>query len=263
MDNYILIIAYILAGVVGLCVGSFLNVVIYRVPNGMNLSKPASHCPKCSYKLHWYDNIPVLSYIMLKGKCRVCKEPISIRYTLVEVFNMLLWILSVAMFWKESIVYSLIAMAISSLMICVFFIDLEHMLIFNRFSISIFVLGIVAMFFDNSTTIMDHVIGLLVGGFGFLLLYFLAIAIFKREGFGFGDVKLLAAAGVLLGWQKLLFAILIASVFGSIILLIIKKIKNNDFDKEYPFAPFLVGGIMISLFVGKIVIEWYTKILLG
>ena len=101
MDNYIIIVTYILAGLIGLCVGSFLNVVIYRVPNGMNISKPASHCTKCGYELRWYDNIPILSYLMLGGKCRKCKEHISIRYTLVEIFNMLLWLLSVYLFLKK------------------------------------------------------------------------------------------------------------------------------------------------------------------
>ena len=105
MDEYILIVTYILAGLVGLCVGSFLNVVIYRVPNDMSLAKPASHCPKCGYVLHWYDNIPILSYLMLGGKCRKCKEHISIRYTLVEIFNMLLWLLSVYLFWEELLEY--------------------------------------------------------------------------------------------------------------------------------------------------------------
>ena len=85
MDQYYIIVTYILAGLLGLCVGSFLNVVIYRVPNNMNLAKPASHCPKCGYVLRWYDNIPILSYLMLGGKCRSCKEHISIRYTLVEI----------------------------------------------------------------------------------------------------------------------------------------------------------------------------------
>ena len=101
MDDYILIVTYILSGLIGLCVGSFLNVVIYRIPNNMNLSKPASHCPKCDYQLHWYDNIPVLSYLMLGGKCRKCKQPISIRYMLVELSNMLLWLLAVYLFWEN------------------------------------------------------------------------------------------------------------------------------------------------------------------
>ena len=263
MDQYYIIVTYILAGLLGLCVGSFLNVVIYRVPNNMNLAKPASHCPKCGYMLRWYDNIPILSYLMLGGKCRSCKEHISIRYTLVEILNMLLWLLSVYLFWEESIVYSVIAMIASTLLVCVFFIDLEHMLIFNRFSISIAVLGIVAMFFDDYTEIIDHILGGVIGGGIFVLLYYGAIWVLKREGFGWGDVKLVAAAGLLLGWQKLLFAMLVASITGSIVLLAIRAIKKDEEGKEYPFAPFIVAGIMISMFVGAEVIQWYTNLLLG
>lgn len=263
MDQYYIIVTYILAGLLGLCVGSFLNVVIYRVPNNMNLAKPASHCPKCGYVLRWYDNIPILSYLMLGGKCRSCKEHISIRYTLVEILNMLLWLLSVYLFWEESIVYSVIAMLASTLLVCVFFIDLEHMLIFNRFSISIAVLGIVAMFFDDYTEIIDHILGGVIGGGIFVLLYYGAIWVLKKEGFGWGDVKLVAAAGLLLGWQKLLFAMLVASITGSIVLLAIRAIKKDEEGKEYPFAPFIVAGIMISMFVGAEVIQWYTNLLLG
>ena len=263
MDQYYIIVTYILAGLLGLCVGSFLNVVIYRVPNNMNLAKPASHCPKCGYVLRWYDNIPILSYLMLGGKCRSCKEHISIRYTLVEILNMLLWLLSVYLFWEESIVYSVIAMIASTLLVCVFFIDLEHMLIFNRFSISIAILGIVAMFFDDYTEIIDHILGGVIGGGVFVLLYYGAIWVLKKEGFGWGDVKLVAAAGLLLGWQKLLFAMLVASITGSIVLLAIRAIKKDEEGKEYPFAPFIVAGIMISMFVGAEVIQWYTNLLLG
>lgn len=263
MDQYYLIIFYILAGLIGLCVGSFLNVVIYRVPNEMSVAKPASHCPKCNYVLHWYDNIPILSYIMLGGKCRKCKEHISIRYTLVEILNMLLWLLSVYLFYEESIVYCIISMIVCSLLICIFFIDLEHMLIFNRFSISIAILGIVAMFFDNNTKILDHILGGVIGGLVFVLLYFSCIWLLKKEGFGWGDVKLVAAAGLLLGWQKLLFAMIIASVAGSIVLLIIRKVQNDEQGKEYPFAPFIVVGMLISMFIGSNVIQWYLNILIG
>ncbi|MBR5615629.1 MAG: prepilin peptidase, partial [Clostridia bacterium] len=92
MGQYILICVYVLAGLLGVCVGSFLNVVIYRLPRGMNLSRPGSHCTKCDYVLKWYDNIPVISWISLGGRCRSCREPISVRYTVVELANMALWL---------------------------------------------------------------------------------------------------------------------------------------------------------------------------
>ena len=110
-----------MASILGLCVGSFLNVVIYRVPNKMSLAYPPSHCTTCDYTLKWYDNIPVLSYIMLGGRCRSCKTHISFRYTAVEIANMLLWLLSVLLFWEESIAMAVIAALSSTLFICIFF----------------------------------------------------------------------------------------------------------------------------------------------
>lgn len=260
------ILIYTFVAIIGLCVGSFLNVVIYRVPEGMSLSFPASHCPKCEYKLRWYDNIPILSYIILGGKCRKCHEPISIRYTIVEITNMVLWLVSAILFWKEStesIIYACTTMIICSLLICIFFIDLEHMLIFNRFTISILVLGIVIMLLDNNTSIWDHIIGGVSGALLFLGLYFGCILVLKKEGFGFGDVKLVAAAGLMLGWQRLILAILIASILGSIVLLVIKHIKKDEDGKEYPFAPFIVVGILTALLYGMPLITWYLNLILG
>lgn len=260
------IVIYTLVAIFGLCVGSFLNVVIYRVPEGMSLATPGSHCTSCGYSLRWYDNIPILSYLILGGKCRKCKTHISIRYTLVEIANMVLWLVAAILFWKEStgsIVYACSAMLASSVLICIFFIDLEHMLIFNRFTISIAVLGIIMMFFDNNTTIIDHIIGGVSGAVLFVALYFGAILVLKKEGFGWGDVKLVAAAGLMLGWQRLILAMLIASVLGCIVLVIIKLVNKDEDGKEYPFAPFIVVGMMTSLLFGSPIINWYLQLILG
>lgn len=263
MDQYILICAYVLAGLFGLCVGSFLNVVIYRLPRGMNLAHPGSHCTKCDYQLRWYDNIPVLSWVMLGGRCRKCREPISVRYTVVELANMALWLLSVLLFWKESPVYAIMCAVVCSVLICIFYIDLEHMLIYNRFVLLVAAGGIIAMFHDSYTSPVDHIIGALIGGGVFALLYFGAIALLKREAMGFADVKLVAAAGLLLGWQKLVLAILIGSVVGSIVLVILNRVKNQERNTEYPFGPFIVGGMLFSMLAGEAVLTWYVGLLLG
>lgn len=252
---------YILAGLIGLCVGSFLNVVIYRLPNNMSMSKPASHCTKCDYTLKWYDNIPVLSYIMLGGKCRKCKEPISPRYIAVEILNAALWILSVFLFWEKNPVYAVISAIVLSVLICIFFIDLEHMLIYNRFVIIIGIAGAVAIFFDKNIRWYDHLIGAAAFGLFFLLIYYGAILILKREGLGFGDVKLAFAAGLLLGWQRMLFAMLIASVSASIILLIVRKARGDEKDREYPFGPFISVGVAFALLFGWPIISWYASLL--
>lgn len=263
MDTYILICVYVLAGILGLCVGSFLNVVIYRLPREMNLAFPGSHCTTCDYQLKWYDNIPVLSWLMLGGRCRKCREPISVRYTVVELANMVFWLLSVALFWQKSPVYAIVCAVVCSILICIFFIDLEHMLIYNRFVIMIAAAGLVAMFFDSYTKPVDHLIGAVAGGGVFALLYFGAIWLLKREGMGFADVKLAAAAGLLLGWQKFILAMLIASVVGSVVLVVINRLRKQEKDTEYPFGPFIVGGMLVALLFGEPILDWYVGLLLG
>lgn len=263
MDSYILICVYVLAGLFGLCVGSFLNVVIYRVPLGMSLARPGSHCTKCDYSLRWYDNIPVLSWIMLGGRCRKCREPISIRYTAVELANTVLWLLCAMLFWEQNPVYAIVCAIVCSVLICIFYIDLEHMLIYNRFVLLIAAGGLITMFHDGYTKPIDHVIGALAGGGVFALLYFGAILILKREAMGFADVKLAAAAGLLLGWQKFILAILVGSVVGSFVLVILNRVKNQERNTEYPFGPFIVGGMLLALLVGDAILTWYVALILG
>ncbi len=260
-EQFMMLCVYILAGLVGLCVGSFLNVVIYRLPNEMSMSKPASHCPKCDYTLKWYDNIPVLSYLILGGRCRKCREPISPRYVIVEILNAVFWLLSVLLFWDRSPAYAIAAAISLSALICIFFIDLEHMLIYNRFVIIIAVAGAVILFFDRFTRWYDHLIGAAVFGGFFLLIYYGAILILKREGLGFGDVKFAFAAGLLLGWQRMLFAMLIASISASVILLIVRRVRGDEHDREYPFGPFISVGVAAALLFGQPIITWYLSLL--
>ncbi len=253
---------YILAVVLGLCIGSFLNVVIYRLPNNMSLSYPSSHCTKCNYSLKWYDNIPVFSYLFLGGRCRKCKTVISPRYVLVEIFNALTFALCVMLFWKQSVVYAIVAMLLTSVLICVFFIDLEHTYIPDRFQLIILALGIVAIFFDGYTVWYDHLIGMLAGGGVFLAIYFLAIAVYKREGLGFGDVKLAFVLGLFLGWQRFILAMLIASLLACFILVPIKHFKKTEDKAEFPFAPFITFGALVALLFGAQILSWYVALLI-
>lgn len=281
MDEFYKIVAYILAGILGVCVGSFLNVVIYRVPAGMRLDKPDSHCPKCKYKLRWYDNIPIISYLILGGKCRSCKTKISLRYTLVEAINMLFWLASVFMFWDKSVVFTVLHALTSSLLLCVFFIDLEHMLVFDRFVIMLAVLGVVAMFFDPYYTWLSHLIGGVAGFAFFYAIHALFYYGFKKDALGGGDIKLTGAVGLILGWQRLLLSLLLASVSASIVLLIWsrKREKSTKTDedggqvrdetqneaetneKEFPFAPFLCAGFWVALTFGFSIIQAYLGLL--
>lgn len=278
MDEYYKIVAFILAGLLGVCVGSFLNVVIYRVPLGMSLAKPDSHCPNCKYKLKWSDNIPVLSYLFLGGKCRSCKQPISFRYPAVELFNMLAWLGAVWMFWDLSKPFAVIAALASTLLICVFFIDLDHMLVFDRFVIMLAVLGVLTMFFDPYYGWLSHLIGGVVG-FAFLYgVHALFYYGFKKDALGGGDIKLTGAVGLLLGWERLLLAIVLASLSACVVLLIVSRRQTADGftpdeqgeaedihndtaqGKEYPFAPFLCTGFWVAMMFGVQILTAYLNL---
>ena len=286
MEEYYKIVAFVLAGLLGLCVGSFLNVVIYRVPLGMSLAKPDSHCPNCKYKLKWFDNVPVLSYLFLGGKCRNCKQSISFRYPAVELFNMLAWLGSVWLFWDLSIGFTLISALASTLLICVFFIDLDHMLIFDRFNVMLLILGVLAVFFDPYYDWLSHVIGGVAGFAFFYGLHALFYYGLKKDALGGGDIKLSGAVGLLLGWQRLLLALFIASLSASVVLVLLKRknaateteelievpaeeiaenlseetAENQALPGEYPFAPFLCSGFWIAMMFGASIIGWYLSL---
>lgn len=261
MEHFDLTVSYILIGILGLCVGSFLNVVIYRVPQGMSLAKPNSHCPKCKYELKWYDNIPLLSYLFLGGKCRKCKAHIPFRYTAVELANMLLWLGCGLLFREKSIPLACIYMAVCSVFLCVFFIDLEHQIIFDRFQILLLILGIASIFFDGDKPWYSHIIG---GAAGFGVFLLVAIGFEKltgTEGLGGGDVKLAGVAGLLLGWEKLLLSLVLSTVSAAVVMLIARRKEGES--RAFPFAPFLTAGFTVAMLFGGPILSWYLSVLLN
>lgn len=264
------IITIILTVLLGLCVGSFLNVVIYRLPNGMSLAKPASHCPKCNEPIRWYDNIPLLSYIILRGKCRHCKERISFRYPFVELLNTVLWFLCLMLFtnfifpdnplnWLRFIFSCIVC----STLICIFFCDYDHMEIPEIFQAILLACGLVLLL-DGVTTenIMLKVLGALGAAALFLIVNLVYKLIKKRDGIGFGDVELVFCAGLILGGYKMIFALIVSCVIGGIALAIYAAVRKEK-GKEYPFAVLLVSGIAVALFVGDYVVNWYLGLLGG
>ena len=268
MNEVLRISLIILTPLVGLLVGSFLNVVIYRLPNNMSLVKPASHCPKCGEPIKWYDNIPLLSYIFLGAKCKHCKAKISFRYPLVELVNAILWFLCLLLFTNAIIKTNEInwirfgvSLVATSTLLCIFFVDLDKMEIPEVFQLILLLCGLVLLIEDpNKETIVLKVIGFIASGLLFCLVNLIFKIIKKRDGLGFGDVELVAVAGLMLGAYKMLYALLIACVAGGLILLILTLV-NKDKDKEYPFAPWLVSGILIAMFTGDFVINWYLNLL--
>ena len=247
MDLFI----YLISLIFGLMVGSFLNVCIYRIPAEISLWWPPSTCPKCKTRIKFYDNIPVLSYLILGGKCRKCKESISMQYPLIEMLTGLLTLLIV---WKFGLTYwTAIALLVTYCLIVLSIIDLKLFIIPDRFSIGLTVLGIMVFFINPafSGNITTKFIQCLTGGaVGFFGLWGMAIIgslIFKKEAMGGGDIKLLAAVGTLTGLDGVISTLVISSFLGLIYYAALFILKKNPQDKAIPFGPFISIGLLINI----------------
>ena len=268
MEQFYQIFTIVVTLILGLCIGSFLNVVIYRLPLGMSLAKPASHCPKCNEPIKWYDNIPLFSYIFLKGKCRHCKEKISIRYPLIELTNCILWFLCLMMFTNYIIPTNpmnwlkfIVSCFICSDLLCIFFVDFDRKEIPDVFIIILLLLGVLLLLEDISlNNILLKVFGFIGAGALFFIVNFVYKLIKKKDGIGFGDVELVSCMGLILGGYNVVFCLLVSCVVGSIVLIILYNI-NKQKEKEYPFAVILVPGFILGLFIGDIVISWYLNMM--
>jgi leader peptidase (prepilin peptidase)/N-methyltransferase len=233
----------------GAAVGSFLNVCIFRLPDNKSIIKPASHCPKCLKPLRFYDNIPFISFILLRGKCRDCGENISWRYPLVELLTGLL---TVMLFMKfgftvEFFVFFLFV----AVLIVITFIDLDHQIIPDILTLPGIPLFFLAAVFFVKVPWLEALLGLIVGG-GTLLVIALAYEfIAKREGMGGGDIKLLAMIGGFLGWKSLLFVLLCSSLLGALVGLSLIIVKKQDMKYAVPFGPFLAAAVVAYIFWGE------------
>lgn len=256
-ETFAKLMTYIMAAILGLCVGSFLNVLIYRLPNGLSLIKPPSHCPSCKRQIRPYDNIPVISYLILGGKCRYCKTRIPIRYTMVEIINTLLWIFTVAAFYDEGYLSMIAKALVLSFLLTAFFTDLEKLVIPNTIPIALLLFGILLCFSHDPLSVKERFFGLLLGGVGFLAVYLISYFIYKREALGFGDVKLMAALGFVLGWKATFLTVLLASISAGLVLFIIGRIRKDKRSHEYPLAPFLTAAGAFALFFGNDLVNWY------
>jgi len=247
----------ILVIILGLAWGSFLNVCIYRIPLKKSLISSRSHCPYCKHKIAWYDNVPLLSYLILKGKCRHCKHKISIQYPVVELLSVLLIFLAYLKFDLSWQFFS--AFALISILIVVSFIDLNHRIIPDIISLPGMVLGLLFAYFNPQASLGASAIGFLSGGLSFYLLAYVGEAVFKKESMGGGDIKLAALLGTFLGWKNLIVVILLASFLGALIGGLRLTLSKSKKDKTIPFGPFLAIGSIIALFWGESLINWYLS----
>jgi leader peptidase (prepilin peptidase)/N-methyltransferase len=239
----------------GAIVGSFLNVCIIRLPKEESIVTPGSHCPHCKNPIKFYDNIPMLSYFILKGRCRYCNEPISFQYPLIEGLTA---IGSPIIFMKFGLSLSyLFFFSFVAALIVITVIDLYHQIIPDVISIPGIGVGLLGSLIIPYITFFSSLIGILVGGGSLFLVATLYQWFFKREGMGGGDVKLLAMIGGFLGWKSVILTILLSSFIGSITGIAIMLLKGKDFKYAIPFGPFLSLGAVISLFYGESLIRWY------
>ena len=239
----------------GLIIGSFINVCIYRIPRGESVISPGSHCPSCQTSVRFYDNIPLLSFLLLRGRCRSCKTPISLRYPAVELFHAIGYVV-ILHYFGPSLEAGVYALFFSSL-VAITFIDLSHQIIPDRISLPGIVLGLLFASTVLPTGPVNAFLGFLIGGGFFYLIAILALFFLKKEGMGGGDIKLAAMIGAFLGWQKLLLTVFLASLLGSVIgiTLILSKLRSRQ--DLIPFGPFLAAGAMIALFWGNDLLHWY------
>jgi leader peptidase (prepilin peptidase) / N-methyltransferase len=240
---------------IGLAVGSFLNVCIHRLPRDSSIVNPPSSCPNCGHMLRWYDNVPVVSYAWLRGRCRSCRTPISIRYPIVEIVTMLVFLLHLYVFgWSALMAVRLV---FACALIVLFAIDLEHHLLPNVITLPGIAVGLIFSVIVPPG-IRDALLGALLGGG---VLWLIGEAYFRysgQQGMGGGDVKMLAMIGAFLGWKLVLVTLVMSSVAGSLIGMLVIASRRGGMKYALPYGTFLaLGGLVASLAGGKIV-DWYV-----
>jgi leader peptidase (prepilin peptidase)/N-methyltransferase len=272
-------IAYLFIGVIGACIGSFLNVVIYRVPNEKSLL-PSSKCLNCEAGIKPWHNVPVLGWLMLSGKCANCKEPIAWRYPAVELLTALLFVL---VYWQVGLtVYLPVALAFTATMTALIFIDAEHMILPNVITYPMFVIALIVRIvypiafgyvFSDTTyapisslhgwpewavSLAGGLFGALIGGGSLWLVGAIWKALRGVDAMGLGDVKLLFGIGALLGWRLTVLTIFLGAFTGAIIgIAVISRQKDKNLQTQIPFGIFLGIGSIVAMLFGERMITWY------
>lgn len=246
------------AGLFGLLVGSFLNVLVHRLPRDESVVSPASHCPACGAPIRPFDNIPVLSWVLLGGRCRTCRAPIPARYPALEIANAVLWVLVAcrARQWPEFVegiflVSSCLALAA---------IDAEFQILPDKITLTGLAAGFALSFFSSTATPLSSLAGALLGGGGLFLVAFLYERIAGHEGMGLGDVKMLSMVGAFLGPSGVLVTVLLASLSGSIVGLALLATGRGDRKMRLPFGVFLAIGAVTTFFFGSFLLERYRSL---
>ena len=244
----------IVLGVLGLLVGSFLNVCIHRLPRDLSVVFPASHCPSCEHALSWYHNVPVVSWLWLRGRCAFCKAPIHWRYPVVELANAALWVLHGMWFpWDALLVVRIV---FASVLLVLFFTDLDCRILPNELTIGGTIAGLIAAAF-LPPGLKSALLGVLLGG-GVL---WATGAAYERlrgvEGMGMGDVKMLAMVGAVLGWPLMILTLVWSSIAGGLVGAVMLAVRDDARTTALPFGSFLAPAALAASLVGQPVLDWY------
>jgi len=242
----------------GMIFGSFFNVCIYRIPEKKSIANPPSHCYNCNTRLKPLDLVPILSWTLLRGKCRYCGQKIAPRYALVELLTGILFVLVYSVYGYNAI--TLYYLLLVSLLVIITFIDIDHYIIPDELIIFGCVFAIIVNVLGQGIGIKDSILGALICGGGMLLLIYLIELIVKKEVMGGGDIKLFAMTGLFLGVKGGLLTILLSVYVGAIygiITIVYSKIKKQEYNSMIPYGPFISVGALIVVLCGTNIINWY------
>lgn len=244
--------------ILGAIFGSFANVVILRLPKGINIALPASHCYSCKQAIRFYDNIPILSWFILRGKCRNCQAPFSFRYCFVEILT---GVLFAAAFLKLGWSWLLLEVLVLFFgLVVVSFIDLDHFIIPDKISLPGIAIGLLGGVLNPERAFWDALLGMILGG-GFLwAIAYVYYLLKKEEGMGGGDIKLLAWIGAILGWKSIPFIILGSSILGSLVGVFLIWKHKGSLKTVIPFGPYIALAAILYLLIGQEIARWYINV---
>lgn len=249
---------YLLAALFGLCIGSFLNVCIHRLPRGESVVSPGSRCAACGVPIRWYDNLPVVGYLMLGGKCRACGATFSARYLAVELITAAVFVMTAAAFDVGPLLA--VRLIFAAMLVALFFIDLEHQLLPDAITWPGIVIGLVASVWLTPGW-MASVAGAALGALILLAIRWAWKRATGVDGMGLGDVKMLAMIGAFLGWQQVWLVLFVASLAGAVIGVAMTTLGKGSMKTRLPFGTFLAIAALLSSIFGEPVITWYVGLI--
>ncbi|OEU52694.1 MAG: peptidase A24 [Desulfobacterales bacterium C00003060] len=243
----------------GMAIGSFANVCIYRLPRSLSLILPRSMCPNCKARIAFYDNVPVASYLWLRGRCRHCGTAISLRYPMVELVSGLF---AVAIFMRHGLsLEGIVLYGLVEALLVITFIDIDHKIIPDVITYPGIGIGFLTSFALGYITYKESFLGIILGGGTLFLVAWGYYLVTKREGMGGGDIKLLAMIGAFLGWKGVMFTVFAGSAIGAVVGTALALRTEEGRKLAIPFGPFLSLGALLFLFFGPQIIGWYARIL--